>query len=794
MPRSQFARPVLDEPARRAIEEVDHAERHPQSPAPAQRTLQVGAADDRAEVEADAVADRVLSRLAIPHQHGAECGHGDAVRRTPGAAGGATIGTAGGALDTDSAGAIESARGGGSALPTEVRREMEAGFGHSLSDVRIHTDDQAAGLSRQMSARAFTTGRDIFFGAGEFTPDTTEGKRVLAHEIAHTRQNDGVRRKLRGTAEALRSQGDEKGDKGKSSGLLRKATGKLTNWDKIVGAVKAYEHQESKLIGGGKNPDPMALMSAKPGMLKQLSKVQNYIAEWRKANRGDEEDAAFEQSRVKSDKRGRQFTEAQQADSRSKTARRQAVALLEPRVGNEVQLLSSQDSAAWLGSLGLSAAQGAETGRKFGGQMNTVTEVAYQTESGDLTGFFKEDKGFNADIVDHESTVGIKQIDPNYGARSVALYRLDQLFDAGVTARAEFAVHKGAGGKSALGTVLESAKGSAAGDMTYGLDKKHAKNLRSQGGETKGAVALDDPVLQRGMNKLQLLDAIAGQLDRHMGNFYVDSDDNGNVTGVTGIDLDMAFGSEMTGVDTSHADGAFNYKGLPEFIDEEMGLKILQIQPGDLRAALTGLLPKGEVEATVARFREVQTAVMDAQKDGKLRGKWGGSVTQEGSSYKQLGDKWHERGSYMDEAKVGPQVLLNKEIGTAATSAIEAAVLKRDWKDLPDQVPPGLVHGFGYYKEGALEGPIKELGEVFWNAAATDRVRPVVNALVAEAMERTTVNRVWVDIQEGRPSDEPQVSARLALEKRAATLIAARLPQIRANLAMRASAMNRPRG
>ena len=65
---------------------------------------------------------------------------------------------------------------------------MEGAFGADFSGVRIHADETAAKLNTAVSARAFTTGQDIFFGKGQLAPETAEGERVLAHELAHTLQ------------------------------------------------------------------------------------------------------------------------------------------------------------------------------------------------------------------------------------------------------------------------------------------------------------------------------------------------------------------------------------------------------------------------------------------------------------------------------------------------------------------------------------------------------------------------------------------------------------------------------
>ncbi|WP_139983181.1 DUF4157 domain-containing protein [Nocardioides litoris] len=178
--------------------EVEHAS----TPAPVRRTaapLVVGAADDRAEVEADRVADQVISRL-----QGGEAGethvhdgcHGIARTAAPSTSGAPEVGYAGGEISDGLTSRIEARRGSGSALPDGVRQRMESGFGRSLADVRVHTDGEAATLNRSVSARAFTTGKDIFFGAGEFRPDTPAGEKVLAHEIAHTQQQGGGARRL----------------------------------------------------------------------------------------------------------------------------------------------------------------------------------------------------------------------------------------------------------------------------------------------------------------------------------------------------------------------------------------------------------------------------------------------------------------------------------------------------------------------------------------------------------------------------------------------------------------------
>ncbi len=79
-------------------------------------------------------------------------------------------------------------RSPGRPLDTGTRNFMASRFGHDFSQVRIHTDAQAAETAQAVKAQAFTVGRDIVFGAGQYAPETVGGKRLLAHELVHTVQ------------------------------------------------------------------------------------------------------------------------------------------------------------------------------------------------------------------------------------------------------------------------------------------------------------------------------------------------------------------------------------------------------------------------------------------------------------------------------------------------------------------------------------------------------------------------------------------------------------------------------
>ncbi|MCK9494453.1 MAG: DUF4157 domain-containing protein [Dehalococcoidia bacterium] len=98
------------------------------------------------------------------------------------------VGMDGGSVSAETSGMVESARGGGSALAPDVRREMEGHFGADFSGVRVHQGAEASDLNSRLSARAFTTGSDIFVGQGGLNAGSRGGKELLAHELTHVVQ------------------------------------------------------------------------------------------------------------------------------------------------------------------------------------------------------------------------------------------------------------------------------------------------------------------------------------------------------------------------------------------------------------------------------------------------------------------------------------------------------------------------------------------------------------------------------------------------------------------------------
>lgn len=138
-----------------------------------QAKMLLGPVSDPYEQEADQVARRIAQ--GQPHR----------VQRRVAGEGGTAV-----PLEVESA--ISSARGGGRPLPGGLQQQMGQTFNTDFSGVRVHTDAQADGLNQSLQARAFTTGQHIFFRRGEYSPGSAQGRQILAHELTHVVQQNGL--------------------------------------------------------------------------------------------------------------------------------------------------------------------------------------------------------------------------------------------------------------------------------------------------------------------------------------------------------------------------------------------------------------------------------------------------------------------------------------------------------------------------------------------------------------------------------------------------------------------------
>jgi hypothetical protein len=92
--------------------------------------------------------------------------------------------------DVEQAAAVASEPG--KPLSGRIRSFFEERMGRDFSDVRVHTGPQAQRSVRSINADAFTLGKDVAFAKGNYRPDTTEGKKLIAHELTHVIQQTGA--------------------------------------------------------------------------------------------------------------------------------------------------------------------------------------------------------------------------------------------------------------------------------------------------------------------------------------------------------------------------------------------------------------------------------------------------------------------------------------------------------------------------------------------------------------------------------------------------------------------------
>jgi hypothetical protein len=163
-----------------------------------QPKLTIGAPNDPYEKEADTVAGKVMR---MPEQNFVQrkCAHCEEeekkqVRRKPISENITPLiqtKSEGGAVVSDAlTQKISSSQGSGSSLDSNTQSFMSSRFGNDFSQVKIHTDGEAVQMNRELNAKAFTTGSDIYFNEGQYQPHSDSGKQLLAHELTHTVQQN----------------------------------------------------------------------------------------------------------------------------------------------------------------------------------------------------------------------------------------------------------------------------------------------------------------------------------------------------------------------------------------------------------------------------------------------------------------------------------------------------------------------------------------------------------------------------------------------------------------------------
>jgi hypothetical protein len=154
-----------------------------------QAKLEVSAPSDPGEHEADRLADAFVARKAIDGGC-TSCASDDDDALMRKADGGPPASGASPPASPPPAG-----DGAGEPIDPAIRHDYERFYGADFSSVRVHADTRAASSARSLRAKAYTHGSDVVFGAGQYSPRTGEGQRLLAHELAHVVQRGpGIRR------------------------------------------------------------------------------------------------------------------------------------------------------------------------------------------------------------------------------------------------------------------------------------------------------------------------------------------------------------------------------------------------------------------------------------------------------------------------------------------------------------------------------------------------------------------------------------------------------------------------
>lgn len=170
---------------------------------PVQPKLSIGAVNNPLEHEADAMTDKVMSMQEVPAVEASasngiqrkcvDCEEEEKVQRKPLASFIQRKESSAGTVASDAvSNKINASKGKGNHMDSNTQTFMQNRFGAGFSDVKIHTGGEAIQMNRELSAKAFTVGNDIYFNEGQYNPNSENGKHLLAHELTHTVQQGGA--------------------------------------------------------------------------------------------------------------------------------------------------------------------------------------------------------------------------------------------------------------------------------------------------------------------------------------------------------------------------------------------------------------------------------------------------------------------------------------------------------------------------------------------------------------------------------------------------------------------------
>jgi len=176
------------------------------APKTIQPKLSVNTPGDKYEQEADAMADKVIQTTGNNsiQRKCSDCEEEEKIQRKPLSTNITPLVQTRQATNTPAVtpslnNHIETSRGCGKAMDSHTRSFMSNGFGVDFSHVKIHADHEAASMNKELNAKAFTVGNDIYFNEGEYQPGSSKGKHLLAHELTHVIQQRSMDKRVQRT-------------------------------------------------------------------------------------------------------------------------------------------------------------------------------------------------------------------------------------------------------------------------------------------------------------------------------------------------------------------------------------------------------------------------------------------------------------------------------------------------------------------------------------------------------------------------------------------------------------------
>ena len=466
-------------------------------------------------------------------------------------------------------------------LPGDVRARMEPQLGADLSGVKVHTGGDSERAAEQMGARAFAVGSDVHFGAGQFSPGSKEGDRLLAHELTHTVQADrsGVQRKAEEPAGAMPADAGHEaagaaheGEAGHEAGGA--AHGEAGDAAHAGGLEAAGEGHEVS------HPNDAAEVEA--------DHVADQAAEGLHGAAGGEKGAAAGGgAKAKPAAISAKLYGAGRMVFRSATPAEQQKPGMWSRVKGALGGGKEADPKP--------APQKLDPGvyKPMSKQLDgTAPKTVLVDGSGGMF-VFKP----SANALPHEEGTKLGIEPTQYGRRSVA---------AGVVAKQV--------GLETPGVRIVEYMGKVGSLQPWRAGGKTMAQIRDEQGQEVAEAIQQSPEYQRARADINVFDYLINNLDRNPGNYIMDFDARGKVEKIVPIDHDLTFTKtkDRPPVDFWHA-------GLPDHYSDKMveHIKHMDANRSDLKKALEHVLAKSEIAGVLHRLDEIVKDVKTKAKTKK---------------------------------------------------------------------------------------------------------------------------------------------------------------------------------